>query len=119
MEQTAIPDPEAPLAVVTQGLTKVFGRTRALDGLDLEVPTGSVCALLGPNGCGKTTALRLLMGLLKPTAGLVRVLGEEPWNYTAAIKAKVGYLSESSDMIGWMSVRTIVQAVADFYPSWD
>jgi ABC-2 type transport system ATP-binding protein len=61
--------------IETHQLTRRFGRTEALHGLDFTVPAGSLCALLGPNGAGKTTTLKLLMNLLSPTAGEARVLG--------------------------------------------
>ena len=60
------------------GLVKSFGPTRALDGLDLEVPSGQVHGFLGPNGAGKTTTLRILLGLLRADAGSVRLLGGDP-----------------------------------------
>src|SRR3954464_10194550 len=62
-------------AILTSGLTKSFGDVRALDGVDLEVATGTVLGLLGPNGAGKTTAVRVLATLLKPDAGTARVAG--------------------------------------------
>ncbi len=65
--------------IETQGLTKSFGRTRALDGLDLFVAQGEIHGFLGPNGAGKTTAIRVLLGLLKPDSGTVRLLGADPW----------------------------------------
>jgi ABC-2 type transport system ATP-binding protein len=64
------------LAIETDGLAKRFGPVRAVDGIDLAVPEGSVFGFLGPNGSGKTTTIRMLVGLVRPTAGSVRVLGE-------------------------------------------
>lgn len=64
--------------VEIDSLNKHFGSIRALDGLSLAVPEGTVCGLLGPNGSGKTTAIRVLLGLSRPTAGSVRLLGEQP-----------------------------------------
>ena len=61
------------------GLVKIFGRTRALDGLDLRVNPGEVHGFLGPNGAGKSTTLRVLLGLIRPTSGTVRVFGLDPW----------------------------------------
>jgi ABC-2 type transport system ATP-binding protein len=73
-------------------LTKRFGRTVALDSLDLEVPSGVVFGYLGPNGAGKTTTLRLLMGLLRPTSGSVTVLGIDVQAEPTAVHRRVGYL---------------------------
>lgn len=64
--------------VELDGLTRHFGSIKALDGLSLGVPEGTVCGLLGPNGSGKTTAIRLLLGLSRPTAGTAKLLGETP-----------------------------------------
>jgi len=63
-------------AVVTRGLTRLFGTTRAVEGLDLEVPAGAILGFLGPNGAGKTTTFNLLCGFLRPTSGQATVLGE-------------------------------------------
>jgi len=65
----------APAIIRTEGLTRTFGNVRAVDGLDLEIPAGTVFGFLGPNGAGKTTTIRLLLGLLEPTGGRATVLG--------------------------------------------
>jgi ABC-2 type transport system ATP-binding protein len=70
------PDPEAP-AIEIDGLTKSYGGRRVLAGIDLRVPRGSAFGFLGPNGAGKTTTLRALLGLLRPSAGRLRILGHE------------------------------------------
>ena len=63
----------------TEGLTKVFGNVRALDGLDLTVRPGEVHGFLGPNGAGKSTTIRVLLGLMKATAGRAELFGGDPW----------------------------------------
>src|SRR3954453_12905782 len=65
------------LAVEADGLTKVFGRTHAVDGIDLAIPRGSIYGVLGPNGAGKTTTIRMLATLLRPDGGSARVLGHD------------------------------------------
>jgi len=65
-------------AVQTTGLTRAFGNFRAVDGIDLAVPSGSLYGFLGPNGAGKSTTIKCLTGLLRPTAGTVRILGIDP-----------------------------------------
>ena len=65
--------------IETLGLVKDFGRTRALDGLNLSVAAGEIHGFLGPNGAGKSTTLRVLLGLIRPTAGTARVFGLDPW----------------------------------------
>ena len=75
-----------------RGVVKDYGRTRALHGLDLDVEPGEVFGFLGPNGAGKSTTIRLLMDLLRPTAGTIRVLGQDPIAGGPALRARIGYL---------------------------
>src|SRR5919206_1484509 len=77
-------------AVEAHGLVKSFGETRAVDGLELAVPTGTVYGVLGPNGAGKTTTIRMLATLLRPDAGTARVLGHDVIRDAAAVRARVG-----------------------------
>ena len=76
----------------TVGLTKRFGRTVALDGLDLEVRAGEVHAFLGPNGAGKTTTIRILLGLLKADQGQAMLLGGDPWRNAVALHRRLAYV---------------------------
>jgi ABC-2 type transport system ATP-binding protein len=82
----------AETAILTEGLTKRFGPTRALDGLDLEVRTGEVHGFLGPNGAGKTTTLRILLGLLHPDAGTARLLDGDPWHDAVRLHRRLAYV---------------------------
>jgi ABC-2 type transport system ATP-binding protein len=77
------------LAIETEGLVKVFGETRAVDGIDLAVRTGTVFGVLGPNGAGKTTTIRMLATLLRPDAGSARVLGYDVVHDADAVRASV------------------------------
>jgi ABC-type Na+ transport system ATPase subunit NatA len=79
-------------AIQTSGLTKAFGRTRAVAGLDLRVGTGEVFGFLGPNGAGKTTTIRMLLALHRPTSGRAAVLGLDPATDSVAIHRRTGYL---------------------------
>jgi ABC-2 type transport system ATP-binding protein len=79
-------------AIAVSGLRKAFGSTQALDGLDLSVDTGEVHGFLGPNGSGKTTTIRILLGLLRADAGEVRLLGGDPWRDTVSIHRKLAYV---------------------------
>ncbi|MFF1903930.1 ABC transporter ATP-binding protein [Kitasatospora sp. NPDC058218] len=90
----------------TQGLTKRFrGGQLAVDGLDLAVPRGSVFGFLGPNGSGKTTTIRMLMGLIAPTAGVATVLGAPMPRSVATVLPRVGALIEGPALYGFLSGR--------------
>jgi ABC-2 type transport system ATP-binding protein len=79
-------------AIAVSGLVKTFGRTRALDGVDLTVTTGEVHGFLGPNGAGKSTTLRILLGLLRADAGTATLLGGDPWRDTATLHRRLAYV---------------------------
>ena len=79
-------------AISVSDLVKTFGPTRALDGLDLSVATGEVHGFLGPNGSGKTTTIRILLGLLRPDAGHATVLGGDPWKDAVELHRRVAYV---------------------------
>jgi ABC-2 type transport system ATP-binding protein len=79
-------------AIQVTGLVKTFGRTRALDGLDLSVRRGEVHGFLGPNGAGKTTTIRVLLGMLRADAGDVRLLGGDPWRDGVALHRRLAYV---------------------------
>jgi ABC-2 type transport system ATP-binding protein len=98
---------------------KSFGRNPVLQGLDLTVPAGQTFAFLGRNGAGKTTTIRTLLGLIKPDAGRVRVLGIDPQQEPLEIRRRVGYVAEDQTMFGWMRVRQLISFVEPFYPTWD
>ncbi|MFE7381601.1 ATP-binding cassette domain-containing protein [Streptomyces zhihengii] len=79
-------------AITVSGLHKSFGRTRALDGLDLAVETGEVHGFLGPNGAGKSTTIRVLLGLLRADSGAAQLLGKDPWHDAVALHRRVAYV---------------------------
>lgn len=79
-------------AISITKLVKTFGQTRALDGLDLEVRTGEIHGFLGPNGSGKTTTLRVLLGLLRQDAGHAALLGGDPWKDATALHRRLAYV---------------------------
>ncbi|HKE97512.1 MAG TPA: ABC transporter ATP-binding protein [Actinomycetes bacterium] len=82
----------ADAAISVSGLVKTFGRTRALDGLDLTVRTGEVHGFLGPNGAGKTTTIRVLLGLLRADSGRAELLGGDPWRDAVALHRRLAYV---------------------------
>ncbi|MGR2753812.1 ABC transporter ATP-binding protein [Agromyces arachidis] len=85
-------DTTTDAAVTTRGLVKRYGASTALHGIDLDIPRGSVFGMIGPNGAGKTTTMRLLLDILRPTAGELRVLGESPRDGGASLRRRIGYL---------------------------
>ena len=96
-----------------ENLTKTYGKTLALDNVNLEIPRGKIIGLLGPNGSGKTTLIKILNGLLTPTKGTLTIDGLKPGVET---KRKVAYLPDSSYLNSWMTVEQIVNMFIDFYP---
>ena len=96
-------------------VTKRFGSTLALDDVCLEVPPGVVFALLGENGAGKTTAIRILLGLLAADAGRAQVLGLDSARQGLAIRRRVGYVPERPTLYEWMTVAEIGWFTAGFY----
>jgi ABC-2 type transport system ATP-binding protein len=102
----------------TDNLTKKYRRKEALSGLTLEVPEGSVFALVGPNGAGKSTAIKLLMNILQPTAGRAEVLGVDSRKLGADQLAQIGYVSENQQLPEWMRVGYFLEYCKKFYPAW-
>lgn len=106
-------------AIAIRGLTRTFGRKRALDQIDLRVPRGSVFGLVGENGSGKTTLIKHVMGLLKAQTGTVRVFGLDPVRDPVGVLSRVGYLAEDNDLPGWMRIDELLRYTQAFYRDWD
>jgi ABC-2 type transport system ATP-binding protein len=104
-----------PAAITTNQLTKQFGDVRALDGVSLEVPQGSIYGFLGANGAGKTTALKILAGLTRPTSGSATVAGV-PLAAGESYKRAIGFLGQEPRFYAWMTARQTLRYVAGFYP---
>ena len=98
---------------------KSFGKKPVMKGLDLEVPKGSVFGLLGINGAGKTTLIKLLTGLLKPDAGTISLLDDDPLGFTDFTKERFGYVPQKARLYPWLTVAQIVAYTASFYSRWD
>jgi ABC-2 type transport system ATP-binding protein len=105
--------------IKTRGLTRYFGAKPAVYELNLEVPRGCVFAYLGRNGSGKTTTIRMLLGLLQPTRGDGSILGYDIRALPPEAKARIGYLTEDHQVYPWMTVRECGQFQSQFYPRWN
>jgi len=97
------------LALEATGLVKQYRETRALDGVDLAVPTGSVYGFLGPNGAGKTTTLRILTGLARPTSGSARIFGNDVAQASTAARSLIGYLPDVPGFYEWMTAEEFLR----------
>jgi len=105
--------------IETHDLSRRYGRIEAVHDLTLAVPAGSVYALLGSNGAGKTTTIKVLLNLLRPTAGSARVLGVDSRELGPRELAQLGYVSEGQEWPLWMTVRQLLDYCRPFYPTWD
>jgi ABC-2 type transport system ATP-binding protein len=115
----AAPAAAIPLAARTRGLRKVYRGTVAVDHVDLDVPMGAVLGMLGPNGSGKTTTIRMLLGLVMPTAGEVELLGHRLPEGAAAALPEVGALVESPGFHAFLSGRENLMRLAAAEPHLD
>jgi len=106
-------------AVLFEHVTRRFGTTVALDATGFTVEPGTVLGLIGRNGAGKTTALRLALGTLWPDSGRIRTLGMDPATQPTAVAARAALLSEESALYPWMTIGEIVRFTAALQPRWD
>jgi len=106
-------------AIQTEHLTRYFGAKRVVYDLNLSVPHGSIFGFLGRNGSGKTTTLRMVLGLLAPTWGTSRVLGHDSQQLPPQVRARLGYLAEGHPVHGWMRVKDAQAYQSRFYPKWN
>src|SRR4051794_4427759 len=106
----------AAYAIDALDLTKLFpGNVTAVDSLNLRVLPGSIYGLIGPNAAGKTTALRLLMGLLRPERGTARILGQELWNAPRSMRARVAYVSQTQQLHNGMTLEELCRYASHQY----
>jgi ABC-2 type transport system ATP-binding protein len=105
--------------IETEGISRSFGGTSALRNFTLRVPRGTIYGFLGRNGAGKTTAIKILAGLIKPDEGSIQVLGVNPFEFTPEDRQRVGYLSEKQILPANMKVGKLIAFCAQFYPRWD
>ena len=103
------------LAVQTTGLTRDFGGFRAVDGIDLAVPSGSLYGFLGPNGAGKSTTIKCLTGLLRPTSGTMAILGINPLADPVAVKRRIGVVPEDLALFDRLTAQETLTFVAQVH----
>jgi ABC-2 type transport system ATP-binding protein len=102
-------------AIHCRSLARTFGDTRAVDSLDLEVARGAMFSLVGPDGAGKSTAIRLLTGILKPTGGEAAILGFDLLREPEGVKARIGYLSQEFTLYGDLTIDENIEFFADLH----
>lgn len=105
--------------VEVHDLSRQFGKTKALDGVTLQVRPGLVYGLVGANGQGKTTLIKHLIGLLRAKQGSVRVFGLDPVKHPVDVLQRIGYLSEERDLPEWMRIHELMRYTAAYHPGWD
>lgn len=107
------------MIIETRGVSKRFGRFDAIHDLDLRVPQGAVFALIGPNGTGKTTTIRLLMNILRPDAGDISILGTDSQRLSPRDFQHIGYVSESQRLPEGLTLAQYFTYLRSLYPAWD
>lgn len=105
----------ADLAIQVQGMSRAFGTTMAVNQVDLAIPRGTIYGMLGPNGCGKSTSIRMLTGLLSPTRGDIRVLGYSLPQQAEDLRTRIGYMTQKFSLYDTLSVRENLEFVGQIY----
>ena len=108
-----------PDVIVTHRLTKYYDRRPVVNNLELRVPQGSVYGLLGRNGTGKSTAIKMLLGMVHPDYGRSELLGEDSFHLRPETRSKIAYLAEGHPLYRWMSIGQAVRFTRAFYPRWN
>ncbi len=100
-------------------LTVCYGKKTVLDNISFQVPAGSVYALIGRNGVGKSSAIRCLLGQQKPTSGQINLFGKNVWKYRASLMEKIGVIPEEPDAPADMTAKQLIDFCSNLYPTWD
>ncbi len=103
------------MAIVAESASRRFGKEVAVAGLDLRLPAGCIFGFIGPSGAGKTTTIRMLTGLIPPSAGTIRVLDRDPATFTAADRQRLGYMPQLSALYPQLSVSANLRFAAALY----
>ena len=108
---------DSEIAVDLAGVTKTFRGKAAVSDLSLQIPNGTIFGFIGPNGSGKTTTIRMMMGLLPSDSGTIRVLGHDPAE--RPLRQRVGYVPEQHFIYRWMRVREVIRFCRAMYDTWN
>ena len=108
-----------PPVIELNRLTKYYGKRRITHDVSLSVPRGCIYGFLGRNGMGKTTSIRIFLGLEDATRGTARVLGQDSRELSPETRARIGYLPEGHHVYGWMTVKECGAFQAAYYPKWN
>jgi ABC-2 type transport system ATP-binding protein len=119
LHDNAGPDDRRDPVIQTHRLTRFFGDKCAVDSLSFSVPRGSVFAFIGRNGAGKTTAIRMILGLMEPTRGSSTILGHDSASLPAEIRARIGYMAEGHPVYAWMRVGQYAAFQRGSYRHWN
>jgi len=106
-------------AIEIRGLTRRYGKTEAVNGLNLTVRAGGCYGFFGRNGAGKTTTIKCLLNLLRPDAGTLRVFGLDPQKDEVGVKSRLSYVPDAVAFYPWMSVRDTLDYFASFRAHWN
>ena len=108
-----------PDVIATHRLTKYYDRRCVVNNLELRVPQGSVYGLLGRNGTGKSTTIKMLLGMVHPDYGRSELLGEDSFHLRPETRSKIAYLAEGHPLYRWMTIGQAVRFARAFYPRWN
>lgn len=111
--------PAVDSIISVRNLSKEYGQNKALEGVNLEIPRGSVVGILGPNGSGKTTLLKHICGLIQPSHGHVVTMDTEALNLGGEQMARIGYVSQESELLDWLTVSETTEFARAHHPQWD
>ena len=109
---------EQPVIEISH-LVRKFGRTDAVNGLNLQVKRGQCYGFFGRNGAGKTTTIKCLLNLLRPTSGAIKVFGLDPNRSEVAVKSRIAYVPDAVAFYPWMTVRQVLDYLASFRAKWN
>ncbi len=115
-DEDAAADATDPVQV--SGLNLSYKNQVVLKDVNLSLPRGSVVGLVGANGAGKTSLMRCLLGLTLPQSGAIRLLGEDPTDLSDGVRARLGYVAQTPELIEWMKVGQYLDYIGAFYPAW-